>query len=628
MSRDALAHFANFKLAGDRLVRDAVFSIRLLKHESPSSGSRKYFFGSSNVARSANGSSRLAISGNRAARGGRRRRRVEGARVGAMSDADLEAELAARRAARARERNRYARAMRTEKLAALEEELNRLRGEISKIDPAITRRAVGMSDNRAQQHAHVTWDKLPGEHVGSSRRTSGDENGRSGSIPPPPPPPRGPPLSPGDSGTEGFDLVIDPEKQKREKEERQRRREEKRKQREAAKKPMTLADIIRSAGPDPMKRLKPVSAKVIESDVAGAESSFEESIKTLKSALKSSTDGIAGTDNEVENSVDGAVREALATKPGSESDPGSTAGPLAPSKDDIGDSLNKSPTDKENFIMEDSACAPTNGKAEKDIKFDTRNVKSDIFVENQTTEKLLSGLKKETSTNTQVETPTTSGQDEVDITSLGIADGKSDGTEALQNSPLPQVGNGSKPGEAMPFKSSDAAASAFDNLANLSTSAFSGESVNQDDTGPKDNNSETPQYIKTSERTNGEHNAELNGVPPSLDFKISQRDVRGHKGDGELPNKTALSSLSKLVATMPSTSQRVLSGETSLNGSADGRTLSASNSNSAKSPTKLTLAEKRQLRRTASRNRSSRESAQSENPGESAADSLNAHKID
>ena len=53
------------------------------------------------------------------------------------------------------------------------------------------------------------------------------------------------------------DEPVDPEKQKREKEERQRRREAKRKEREAAKKPMTLADIIRSAGKNPMARLKP-----------------------------------------------------------------------------------------------------------------------------------------------------------------------------------------------------------------------------------------------------------------------------------------------------------------------------------------------------------------------------------
>lgn len=59
-------------------------------------------------------------------------------------------------------------------------------------------------------------------------------------------------------------ITIDPEKQKREKAERQRRREEKRKEREKAKKKVTLADIIRSAGPDPAKKLKPASKKVAD----------------------------------------------------------------------------------------------------------------------------------------------------------------------------------------------------------------------------------------------------------------------------------------------------------------------------------------------------------------------------
>jgi hypothetical protein len=311
---ETLAQFANWKLAGDRLVRDVVQGVQSggaaasasargawtsganSNHRGPpgpyghagatrypraARRRRRYYAGGA-------GSTSGGASGGGAAKGGGgggegfggfgRSGGDDGERVGALTDAELEAELAARRASRSRERARYARAMRSEKLVALEEELMRLRGEISRIDPDLPRRAAGIAplDSR-QNHAHVSWD-LPDASdgrryaaeagdQGTARRARADPGtslDEFGSTPPPPPPL-------GSRNTENLgdldDLVIDPEQQRREKAERQRRREEKRKQREAAKKPMTLADIIRSAGPDPIRRLKPASKKPTDLEV-------------------------------------------------------------------------------------------------------------------------------------------------------------------------------------------------------------------------------------------------------------------------------------------------------------------------------------------------------------------------
>jgi hypothetical protein len=161
----------------------------------------------------------------------------------------------------------------------LEEELMRLRGEISRIDPDLPRRAAGIAplELRQQAQSHVSWDLGDGR-PGSGRRNTADGASRQdpgvrypedngdhdyGDLHPDSAPPPPPLMGAGQEG-DFDDLVVDPEQRRREKEERQRRREEKRKQREAAKKPMTLADIIRSAGPDPIRRLKPASKKPVD----------------------------------------------------------------------------------------------------------------------------------------------------------------------------------------------------------------------------------------------------------------------------------------------------------------------------------------------------------------------------
>lgn len=264
-----LGHFANFKLAGDRAVRDALYLLRRESSLSPVSN------GTTVSQIRATGRSR------RRRRGIRARHASRSTRIGVMSDADLEAELAARRASRARERERYARAMRSEKLSVLEGELIRLRSEISRLGRP-TGTGVGSGTPPTAR-----WEALPHNRtraMGSpSARSSVPYpnvppvplNGPPGTTPPPPPP----------GVTWEDEEPVDPERQKREKEERVRRREAKRKEREAAKKPMTLADIIRGAGPDPMKRLKPSGSTQLE-DVFEIEEMKTENFSDIKGALK------------------------------------------------------------------------------------------------------------------------------------------------------------------------------------------------------------------------------------------------------------------------------------------------------------------------------------------------------
>ncbi|KAI0559554.1 hypothetical protein FGB62_142g060 [Gracilaria domingensis] len=267
-----LSHFANLKLAGDRVVRDAVHSIQSVPPvELP------------RPARHARPTRR---------RRGRRYKHASSRRVNAMSDADLEAELAARRAARARERERYAKAMRSEKLALLESELLRLRSEISRID-----RPTPLGGGTPPT---ARWEALPHD-----RRSSRNARSRPGAYPsssplgsPPlssaPPPaafpdrsaPGAPPAAPPMPPPPPPDLpAMDPEKQKREKLERQRRREAKRKEREAAKKPLTLADIIRGAGPNPAGRLKPSGSTPLP-DVDEPKEDEKAAFANLKDTLK------------------------------------------------------------------------------------------------------------------------------------------------------------------------------------------------------------------------------------------------------------------------------------------------------------------------------------------------------
>ncbi len=233
LGTDVLARFANFKLAGDRAVRDVAETIVSVSAASTSA-----------VSNAAARGAALHARGGAGRRGRRRRRytsrRQSNRRVGGLTDAELEAELAARRAQRARERERYARHMRSDKLQVLEMELNSLRTKIGGGTPANPRWESLGADGRARApslNASVRREPpaTPAPVVGA----------------PPPPPPMGGLRDPNE------EEEIDPERQKREKAERQRRREQKRKEREANKKPMTLADIIRSAGKNPIARLKP-----------------------------------------------------------------------------------------------------------------------------------------------------------------------------------------------------------------------------------------------------------------------------------------------------------------------------------------------------------------------------------
>lgn len=277
-----LSHFANLKLAGDRAVSDAVKSLTPSPpNESPAP--------------------RQHTRPRRRRRGRTRVTSRSTSRVHAMSDADLEAELAARRDARSKERERYARAMRSEKLTVLESELLRLRSEISRLDRGVPLGVPLGGSLGGGTPPTSRWESLP-----PSRRS------REGSMPSmnpmpatpmhgggpggPPPPPGPPPM----------EMQMDPEKQKREKEERQRRREAKRKEREANKKPLTLADIIKGAGPNPAGQLKPKGSVLLD---GGGEKQEEEHVNefaSMKDALKKAK---PVPDKEAEKEVDATKLE-------------------------------------------------------------------------------------------------------------------------------------------------------------------------------------------------------------------------------------------------------------------------------------------------------------------------------
>lgn len=250
LSTDVLARFANFKLAGDRAVRDVAHTIVNVSAASSNAVSNA----------AARSGTMLNARGGVGRRGRRRRRytnrRHSQRRVGVMTDAELEAELAARRAQRARERDRYARSMRSDKLQVLEMELNRLRSKIGGGTPANPRwESLGDSGRGRAPSLNSSVRREPPGTPMPEPNTGGGGGGGGG--PPPPPPMHG-------LRDPNEEEEIDPEKQKREKAERQRRREQKRKEREANKKPMTLADIIRSAGKNPIARLKPKGSTATE----------------------------------------------------------------------------------------------------------------------------------------------------------------------------------------------------------------------------------------------------------------------------------------------------------------------------------------------------------------------------
>lgn len=637
---EILAQFANFKLAGDRYVREAVFYFRDLLYGPPNAAGSK----ASQGGNGSKSSSRRCYFIYGREQPGRRRRRGLGARVGTMSDADLEAELAARRAARVRERNKYERAMRSEKLAALEEELNRLRSEIARIDPAITRRAAGISDERSTQHSHVTWDALPQGDADSSQQLT-DDSGPQGKVPPPPPM-RGPPPPPGEGD---FDLVVDPEKQKREKAERQRRREEKRKQREEAKKPMTLADIIRSAGPDPIKRLKPASAKVSDSDDATAESSFADSLQTMKMALKSrdgdSPDQIQSPAKDVDtaemsnrdngdNGVSSTTSAAVASE--SENSQQEHASRLTDREPTVMNGSKDETSDEKPSSITDSPQRSDEARGDKIFdKADDQNAGTsehggfDSVIQNNGDGAVEKNANMPSVSDSKVvsdafEKPDPSvspacrqsarperKEDSYSRSSSPVENGSHAASAAVPTRPK---STGSEAvhsvGEVMAERSNPGEQHSNDTLGNARTE---GRILRGDVEEPHHENG-----IRLSSRSLSRGSGEQGGM--------QQNDL--NRDNVGLPSDSArLSSLSNLVANLPAPSRRSL-GADGDSGKPIATSLSSSDSISSRSPSKLTLAEKRKIRNASRRARNNVDAAQRINDDELTADPVTLHKLD
>ncbi|CAN8067022.1 unnamed protein product [Agarophyton chilense] len=267
---------ATAKLTGDRLVREFVEYIRrntrvrehALRTPIPLQRNRQ------RLSRTMKQSATTGSSSSRKRQPSRRSKRLS-----LLTDADLEAELENRRRRRAKERSNYSRAMPSDKLATLESELLRLRRELSRIDgsnavsrsqplrpvtsnvPRLSPCIPNTSLSPPSQTTHIIpTTPLPPSSV-TPALAAPSKAPRSGGPPPPPPPP--PPMASGNVSSS-----IDPERQKQEKIERQKRREAKKKEREEAqsKQKLTLADIIRSAGPDPTRHLKPASKKAADEE--------------------------------------------------------------------------------------------------------------------------------------------------------------------------------------------------------------------------------------------------------------------------------------------------------------------------------------------------------------------------
>ena len=345
-----LAHFANFKLTGDRIVRDTVQSLQSSQIRDSASSSTRSFFVSSNPLSQTNSRRRRRRRGRQTGR--------SSARVNSLTDADLEAELAARRSSRARERERYAKAMRSEKLSLLEGELLRLRSEISRIDPVVPLGGGTPPTSRwealAPPRGITSTGSLP-----QQMSTPGTPAPGRAPPPPPPPPPRG----------MDDDEPIDPEKQKREKAERQRRSEQKRKEREAAKKPLTLAEIIRGAGPDAAKRLKPSGSIKVPDILAPNEEEKTESVKDLKSQLKKASP-VSSEEKDTKKEEDKEERESKPENSSSSSKTGEVEEKIDTAED--GENINSSGTSdkaaKENEKSESTDTKSSSKDENKTLK--------------------------------------------------------------------------------------------------------------------------------------------------------------------------------------------------------------------------------------------------------------------
>lgn len=196
-SSSVLASFANLKLWGDRCVRDAILALQAQDPNISTSSAMRSLF--------------VAQTNNHL----RKKKRLR--KLYHLSDKELEIELNLRRERKARERERYARAMRADKLALLETELDRL-----KLHMAGTHQ-----QQQQQKPVHVTNSSQSSLH------------------------------SPNHSLDKQDFQPLDLEKLAKDKLERQRRRQLKRKERTMIKKKLTIVDVVRSAGPHPISRLKP-----------------------------------------------------------------------------------------------------------------------------------------------------------------------------------------------------------------------------------------------------------------------------------------------------------------------------------------------------------------------------------
>jgi hypothetical protein len=274
---EVLGAAANAKLAGDRAVSSTITALRAA---------------SMSIATAARPSEPAPRPRSRV--GGRRRRtqRAGGLSsasrsINALSDDELERVLAERRS----ERERYAGRLRKDKLSRLEGELASLRRDIGRID---TPTPASLSYRGTPPNVDNGPPGQPRRGSLAGPRRSRMNNGvpdvpAASPMPPPPPPPMAlMPRGSADDDEDGDDGVDDAsesmsvpgvappvpgtpaaakaEQRRCEKEERLKRREAKRKERETAPIKLTLVDIIRGAGPDPIRMLKPATPKAADLD--------------------------------------------------------------------------------------------------------------------------------------------------------------------------------------------------------------------------------------------------------------------------------------------------------------------------------------------------------------------------
>mmetsp|Transcript_3198 Transcript_3198/g.9755 ORF Transcript_3198/g.9755 Transcript_3198/m.9755 type:complete len:407 (-) Transcript_3198:221-1441(-) len=244
---DLLATIASLKLRGDRLVKEVQVS------------------GVPNVIKET--MARLkAVTAERKFGSRRKKRRTRHRFRRTLSDDELEAELELRKARRAREKDKYKKKLEGRKLNALEDELSKLRSELS---------------------------FLSDKPNGSSVRFSATQSVVGPGLPAPPPPPPGPPPPPALGG--GV------KKTKETYAERRARELGNKPKKPMPKREPTLLDCIREAGQNPQARLKKSGTISIDSD-----------------SPPEASDDVNAKSPEAERSVEGgADPSSLETKPNS-----------------------------------------------------------------------------------------------------------------------------------------------------------------------------------------------------------------------------------------------------------------------------------------------------------------------